>query len=127
MAKKVEEKELGSRPERLVELYGLLAEIYDEVCVVKRQEKHRPFCALISVHAGVWNTHVIAIVIDICTHRRKMLIQHNLQFALLTLHVIKAARVLPDEFSDARPLQWCVYSSHTLRLGWGGNWLCICL
>ena len=31
MALKVEEKELGSRPERLVELYSLMSEIYDEV------------------------------------------------------------------------------------------------
>ena len=31
VALKVEERELGSRSERLVELYGLMAEIYDEV------------------------------------------------------------------------------------------------
>ncbi len=31
VALKVEEKELGSRPERLVELYSLMSEIYDEV------------------------------------------------------------------------------------------------
>jgi len=28
---KWEEKELGNRPERMVELYSLMAEIYDEV------------------------------------------------------------------------------------------------
>ena len=30
-ALKWEEKELGNRPDRMVELYGLMAEIYDEV------------------------------------------------------------------------------------------------
>ena len=33
VALKVEERELGSRSERLVEFYGLMAEIYDEVQV----------------------------------------------------------------------------------------------
>lgn len=28
---KIEEKELGARPHRMVELYALMAEIYDEV------------------------------------------------------------------------------------------------
>lgn len=32
LALKWEEKELGKRPERMVELYGLLTDIYDEVC-----------------------------------------------------------------------------------------------
>lgn len=31
MAIKWEEKELGNRPDRMVELYGLMSEIYDEV------------------------------------------------------------------------------------------------
>lgn len=31
---KIEEKELGARPHRMVELYALMAEIYDEVCYV---------------------------------------------------------------------------------------------
>lgn len=30
-AMKIEEKELGARPHRMVELYALMAEIYDEV------------------------------------------------------------------------------------------------
>jgi hypothetical protein len=30
-ALKIEEKELGARPHRMVELYALMAEIYDEV------------------------------------------------------------------------------------------------
>lgn len=33
-AMKIEEKELGARPHRMVELYALMAEIYDEVCYV---------------------------------------------------------------------------------------------
>lgn len=35
LALKWEEKELGKRPERMVELYGLLTDIYDEVCTAK--------------------------------------------------------------------------------------------
>ena len=33
VATKLEEKELGNRTERMVELYGLMAEIFDEVGV----------------------------------------------------------------------------------------------
>ena len=32
-ALKIEEKELGARSHRMVELYALMAEIYDEVCI----------------------------------------------------------------------------------------------
>ena len=32
---KIEEKELGARPHRMVELYALMAEIYDEVSMVE--------------------------------------------------------------------------------------------
>lgn len=35
LALKWEEKELGKRSERMVELYGLLTDIYDEVCTVE--------------------------------------------------------------------------------------------
>ena len=34
VAMKLEEKELGNRPERMVELYGLMSEIFDEVNMV---------------------------------------------------------------------------------------------
>ena len=33
-ALKIEEKELGARPHRMVELYALMAEIYDEVLFI---------------------------------------------------------------------------------------------
>lgn len=36
-ALKIEEKELGARPHRMVELYALMAEIYDEVRLLYSQ------------------------------------------------------------------------------------------
>lgn len=46
LALKWEEKELGKRPERMVELYGLLTDIYDEVCTAKVSLLHFLFCYL---------------------------------------------------------------------------------
>ena len=43
VALKWEEKELGNRPERMVELYCLMGEIYDEVSVPQFHRHHYLF------------------------------------------------------------------------------------
>ena len=41
MAKKLEEKDLGRRPMRMVEILGLVADLYDEVGVATLEIKRR--------------------------------------------------------------------------------------
>ena len=49
-ALKIEEKELGARPHRMVELYALMAEIYDEVLPVFINSKRPIFIGNVATY-----------------------------------------------------------------------------